>query len=104
MTEFPYVTRQITVENTSGRSLTFVLEPWANEHDMAPGRRFVVEGQGPDDGAEFYVLQEDDYFVVWAWDGSDARLLEEDGTVIWDWTELRVPNFRELDRRRRNAP
>ena len=54
--------------------------------------------------ADFYVLQEADCFVVWAWDGSDARLLEEDGTVIWDWTELPVPNFRELDRQRRDAP
>ena len=100
MEHSPYIRKRITVENTSGRSLTFVLEPWAEEYPMPSGQRYVVEGDGPAEGAEFYVEQGDEYFVVWAWDGSDARVLREDGSVLADWTELRVPNFRELDRKR----
>ena len=88
--------RRIEVANTSGRELTFVLEPWANEHPIAPGERFTIEGRGPAAYAEFFVEQIDDYLMVWAWDGSDARVLRQDGSVIWDWTGLRVPNFREL--------
>ena len=98
-----YVRKRITIENTTSRPLTFVLEPWANEYPMAPGARYVIEGDGPSDGAEFYVEQVDDYFVVWAWDGSDARVLHEDECVIADWTKLRVPNFRELERSRREG-
>ena len=99
------VRRSITVENTSARSVTFVLEPWAEEYPMAPNDRYVVEGDGPADGAEFYIERPDtgEYLVVWAWDGSDARVLREDGTIVSDWTGIRVPNFRELDRQRREG-
>ncbi|MDB4908364.1 MAG: hypothetical protein JWO05_3148 [Gemmatimonadetes bacterium] len=79
----------------------FILEPWANEYPMAPGERFVVEGNGPEGGTFSIESTEDgENVVVWAWDGSDARVLREDGTVVADWTELRVPNFQELDRQR----
>ena len=99
----PNIRKRITIENTTAHPLTFVLEPWANEYPMGPGERYVVEGDGPADGAEFFVEQGDEYFVVWAWDGSDARVLREDGSVAAGWTELRVPNFRELERRRRES-
>ncbi len=77
-----------------------MLEPWANEYPIAPGQKYIVEGDGPIEAAEFYVIHEGEYLVVWAWDGSDARVLGEDGTVVADWTELRVPNFGALDRDR----
>jgi hypothetical protein len=89
------VRKRIVVENTSGRSLTFILEPWADEHPIGPGERFIVEGDGPAAYAEFTVEQTDEYLIVWAWDGSDARVLRDNGSVVWDWTGLRVPNFRE---------
>jgi len=91
------VVKRVTIENTLDRTLTFVLEPWAEEYPMPAGARYVVEGDGPTEYADFYITQEGDYFVVWAWDGSDARVLREDGTVVSDWTGIRVPNFRALD-------
>jgi len=87
--------KRIEVRNSSDRPLTFILEPWADEHPIAPGERFIVEGEGPAAYAEFIVEQTEDYLIVWAWDGSDARVLREDGSILWDWTGLRVPNFRE---------
>jgi hypothetical protein len=98
------VVKRLTVENTLGRPLTFVLEPWAEEFPMPAGARYIVEGDGPSDCAEFSVTQEGDYLVVWAWDGSDARVLNEAGAVVSDWTGIRVPNFRALDSERRDAP
>ena len=91
--------KRITVENSSGHSITFILEPWANEYPMGAGQLFVVEGEGPAAYADFYVESTDDCLIVWAWDGSDARILHEDGTVIEDWTGLRVPDFHKLDQR-----
>ena len=97
--------KRIVVENTFARPMTFVLEPWANEYPIAPGERYVVEAEGPEDGAALHVENPDEgeYLVVWGWDGSDARVLREDGSVVSNWTGIRVPNFRELDRRRREG-
>ena len=66
---------------------------------MAAGERFVLEGDGPL-GGQFNVEQIDDCLVAWAWDGSDARVLREDGTILSDWTGIRVPNFADLDQER----
>jgi len=89
-----HVTRRIIVENTTARTLTFVLEPWANEYPMAPNQRFIIEGEGPAHHADFHVEEvRGDYLFVYAWDGSDARILYEDGRVLDDWTGLRVPIF-----------
>jgi hypothetical protein len=85
-------TKRRAVENTFGRPLTFILEPWADEYPMAAGERFILEANGPV-GGDFTIEQVDDYLIAWAWDGSDARILREDGTIIDDWTGLRVPDF-----------
>ena len=88
------VIKGVTVENTTDRPLTLVLEPWATEYAMAPNQRLVIEAEGPIDGAILHVEgQENDCFVVWAWDGSDARVLYEDGRILDDWTGNRVPVF-----------
>ena len=92
---------RLTVENTFGRNLTFILEPWAEEFPLAAGERLVLEGDGPV-GGQFNVEHTDDYLVAWAWDGSDARVLREDGTIVSDWTGIRVPNFADLDEQRRD--
>src|ERR1700733_11320614 len=92
-----HVLKRVTVENTTNRPLIFILEPWANEYPMAPNQRFVIEGEGPIDGANFHVEgPKGDYLIVWAWDGSDARILYEDGRVLEDWTGNRVQNFRAV--------
>jgi hypothetical protein len=77
----------MTVENTTDRPIRFVLEPWANEHEMAPGERFVVEAVGPAKDAELWLMppEQDGYLVVWAWAGARARVLREDGSVVEDW-------------------
>src|SRR5688500_2418687 len=92
MPDLTRVTKTRTVENTYGRPLTFILEPWADEWPMRAGERFVLEGNGPVAG-DFFIEQVDDYLVAWAWDDSDARVLREDGTIIADWSGLRVPDF-----------
>ena len=92
------VFRRVVVENTTERTLTLVLEPWADEYPMAPSQRLIIEGKGPAYHAELHVEEPDgDYLVVWAWDGSDARILYEDGRVLADWTGLRVPIFDKPD-------
>ncbi len=98
MSQQPEIRKRVVVENTTGHPLTLVLEPWANEYPMAPGDQYVIEGEGSSEDAEFYTEVADDYYVVWAWEGSDARVLREDGSVVADWTGLRVPKFCESNR------
>lgn len=94
---------RITVENTAARPLTFVLEPWANEHPIAPGERFIVEAEGPaGEEAQLYVEQSEDYLVVWAWPGADARVLRADGSVIEGWSGNRVPDIPTSGKERRD--
>ena len=91
---------RLAVENEAPNAVTFILEPWANELPLAPGERLVVEGKGPQYPDGFYVERSEEYLVVWAWDGADARVLREDGSIVGDWTGLPCPDFRELERRR----
>jgi hypothetical protein len=80
------ITKRLTVTNTFPEARTFVLEPWANEHRMEPGERFVVEAKGPPDGPDLELIEEDGgYIVVWAWPGSIARVLRETGEIVEDW-------------------
>jgi hypothetical protein len=54
----------------------------------------IIEGEGPAHLGNFQVDElQDDYLLVGAWDGSDARILYEDGRVLADRTGLRVPIF-----------
>jgi hypothetical protein len=78
---------RVTVQNTTERPLTFVLEPWANEHPIAPGEHITVEAEGPSgpDARLEVFPPEDDYLVVWSWAGSRARATRADGTVLDDF-------------------
>jgi redox-sensitive bicupin YhaK (pirin superfamily) len=88
-------TDHATVRNTTDRALTLILEPWANEYDVPVASELMVEGEGPARGSGFHITQEGDVVVVWAWSGSDARVLLPDGRVLADWTGLRVPELPE---------
>ena len=94
-----------TVENTTGRPLTFIIEPWAEELPLAPGEHLVVEMEGPARWANNVYVDDsglaEGLLSVWAWDGSDARVLRADGSVAIDWFGLRVPMFAEMDEKRR---
>lgn len=91
------VERRVVVENPSGRVLILILEPWADEYPMAPNQRWVIEGQGPAYHAALYVEapDHDDGLIVTAWDGSDARILYEDGRVLAerDWSASTDPHL-----------
>ena len=100
-----HVIERMTIPNYSERTLTLIVEPWANEYPIAPGAALIVEVEGPAAYAsagvfvEWSVSDADEVVSAWAWDGADARVLEPDGRVVADWTGLRVPRFAELDRR-----
>ena len=97
MNDEPYhIVKRIEVTNTSGRPLTFVLEPWANEYPIGPGGTFIVEGEGPGDYAYLEYEQKDDLLIAYAWDGSDARIFRRDGSILADWTGIRVPDFQRM--------
>ena len=104
-----HLTERMTIPNHSERTLTLIVEPWANEYHIAPGAALVVEVEGPAAYAsagvfvEWFVSDADEVVSAWAWDGADARVLEPDGRVVADWTGLRVPRFAELDQRRESG-
>jgi hypothetical protein len=85
------ITERYTVRNPTDRTLTLILEPWANEYDLPAGTQLIVEGEGPCQEAGFHVIQEGDVVAVWAWSGADARILDPQGQVVADWTGLRMP-------------
>jgi hypothetical protein len=86
-------TDRAIVRNTTDRPLTLILEPWANEYDVPVGSELIVEGEGPVRDSGFHVTHENDVVVVWAWSGSDARILLPGGYVLADWTGLRMPEL-----------
>src|SRR5690349_7882859 len=99
-----HVMERRTIENTSGGPLTLILEPWADELLLAAGDHFIVEIEGPARYAHVYVDEsglDRGLLSLWAWDGSDARVLRADGTVALDWSGLRVPMFAEMKEKRR---
>jgi hypothetical protein len=101
-----HILERRALANTTGGPLTLIVEPWAFELPMAPGETLVVEIEGPARWANLYVEEsglDEGYLSIWAWDGADARVLRPDGAVVVDWTGLRVPNFAEMDERRRQG-
>jgi hypothetical protein len=83
-------TERSTVRNTTTHSLTLILEPWAFEYDIQPGCELAVEGEGPLVGSGLTTRYDGDFVTVIAWDGADARVLNSDGSVLGDWTGLRM--------------
>ena len=82
------IVRRLTVENLTGRSATFILEPWGCQYPMAPGQKFVVEQLGPPQDDELWLVSPEESgedIVVWAGLKSNARILREDGRVVVDW-------------------
>ena len=84
--------KRLLVENTTEHEITLVLEPWATEHRMLPGERFIIESRAPADVASedselWRVPQEggSDDMVVWACLRCQARIVREDGTIVADW-------------------
>jgi hypothetical protein len=99
-----HILERKVITNFSGRPLTFIIEPWAEELPLAPGEQLIVEVEGPAQYAGIHLEEsglDEGYLSVWAWDGSDARVLRSDGSVAIDWFGLRVPLFAELDEKRR---
>jgi hypothetical protein len=92
-----HILKRLSVTNHSDRPKTFILEPWANEYPIRPGETFIVEGEGPDDLALLEYEERDDYLIVYAWDGSDARIVRGDGTLVADWTGIRVPDSPRME-------
>jgi hypothetical protein len=92
----PLPTRRIErlgLENGTAHVVTVVLEPWANEYPIQPEEQWIVEADGPAAYGGFHVIHGPDTMTVHAWDGCDARILRRDGSVVADWTGIRVPDF-----------
>ena len=64
------------VKNSSGSSRTLRLEPWGDEHELAPGRciDLVITGPGP---GRLEIQLESEVIVLWGWTGSVIGLESE---------------------------
>ena len=90
------IVKRVEVTNSSSHAKELILEPWASEYPIAPGETLIVEAEGPAAYAILEIDEDEQYFTVYAWDGSDARVLRADGTVLDDWTGIRVPEWQKL--------
>ena len=90
------IVKRVQVTSTSSHAKELILEPWASEYPIAPGETLIVEAEGPAAYAILEIDEDEQYFTVYAWDGSDARVLRADGSVLDDWTGIRVPEWQKL--------
>ncbi|MFX1678378.1 hypothetical protein PV762_04035 [Mitsuaria sp. CC2] len=55
--------------------MLLVLEPWAEEHTLAPGGCVEVAGRGGAENSAFELEQLDDRLIIYAWPGSIADII-----------------------------
>ena len=66
---------KFTYRNSSPVALLLVLEPWAEEHLLAPDASVEVVGHGGATGSTFEFEQLDDRLIIYAWPGSIASIV-----------------------------
>ena len=79
----------ISVINSSGKALTFHLEPWGEQIEMPAASRFMIIAESEQSGS-FEVEYGMDEVIVWAWSGSIARVFCE-GKEVGDFVGLGRP-------------
>ena len=67
---------QLVVKNWRNDRIRLVIEPWADEYDLAPKGRRAVRMTGPE-SVEIEITVEDDRIVIYGWEGS---ILDGDDT------------------------
>ena len=75
--------------NSKNHGVTFVLEPWGDVYEMAPGDQYLVIFTGPMP-AEPEVDLTDDAITVYGWTGSMVRVVK-DGEEVVNYEGLKVP-------------
>ena len=66
----------LRLTNSRSAAVTFVLEPWGEQYEMAAGATFDVFAHGPrDDSLE--VSMGGDSITVWGWSGSIVRVYHD---------------------------
>ncbi len=65
---------KFTYTNSLDKPLLVVLEPWAEEHWLAPKATMEIVGEGGDTHAFFELEQLDDRLVIYAWPESIATV------------------------------
>jgi len=60
---------QLVVENARTTRIQLVIEPWADEYELAANGRRAVRMTGPEP-VEIYITVEDDRIVIYGWEES----------------------------------
>ena len=86
--------QRVHLANGLDHSPVLSVEPWADEYNMAPEARWVLEVEGPAYPHGFVGVEyEANRILAFAWDGSDYRLVDTNGGLVEDWSGIRVPDF-----------
>lgn len=77
-------TLKMQFENTTGKAQLFSLEPWAQEIELKPGERAILELRGQVDQESIDLVMGDDGLIVWINSDCEARILVGDtDTTGW---------------------
>jgi hypothetical protein len=64
---------KVQLQNSTGRAMTFILEPWGDVYRIPDGKTAHVVGSSTEAGC-FHVEMTDDGMCVWAWERSVAEV------------------------------
>jgi hypothetical protein len=84
----------LVVGNYFAQPLLLIVEPWANELEIAPGQKVRVIFTAPTiqppevDAGE---IEGRNYIMVWGWGKSTFAIYDEDGTICLDHCDIPSP-------------
>jgi hypothetical protein len=90
--ESKLIDKKWEVANTSGKDVTFTLEPWAVSYPLKAGETIIITGNGPT-GGDIEIVRFDGKIIVYGWVGSTLKA-SLNGKVIIDGSSAvpEVPN------------
>ena len=80
------------VRNDSQNSIVVILEPWAEELDLLPGKTLQISAYHSRDGI-LETIQTDQCFIVWLWGGCRATVSIDDQDCTPATLRLAFPNW-----------
>jgi hypothetical protein len=89
----PVITQRLSIR-AEEKDVILIVEPWAVEFTLPIDSQWLIEMEGPDyPHAVIQIINHPNSLVVWGWDGSDFRIVDQTGKMISDWTDNPVPDF-----------
>jgi hypothetical protein len=68
-------TRTFMLRNGRSANLTLVLEPWANEYEIAPNNSIRIVEEGDESGMDLEIQLDDSHVVVFARAGTTLKAI-----------------------------